>query len=318
MAGANVESKLERGGTLAVVSPSYPLETVTSKSRIIASRRLKSLGLNTVIHEGVDTIEERVSEIHEAYLNPRIDGLISSIGGYRANQILNDIDWDIVAKNPKPFIGFSDITVVLNAIYAKTGATTYLGPHFSTFGQVHFDEFTARSFKDVLMNNQMTRIETSEAWTDDLWFMDQEDRNPIENEGRWHIQDGNFRGTAIGGNLCSMNLLQGTEYWPQVDNPIAIVEDTSMSNIGFFDRDLQSLLHAQKIGGLIIGRFQKGSKITREMVEESVASKKELVGKPVVANVDIGHTLPIATIPIGGTVDLAVRGKKSYITIVGH
>lgn len=318
MAGANVESKLERGGTLAVVSPSYPLETVTSESRIIASRRLKSLGLNTVVHEGVDTIEERVSEIHEAYLNPGIDGLISSIGGYRANQILNDINWDIVAKNPKPFIGFSDITVVLNAIYAKTGATTYLGPHFSTFGQVHFDEFTARSFKDVLMNNQMTRIETSEAWTDDLWFMDQEDRNPIENKGRWHIQDGNFRGTAIGGNLCSMNLLQGTEYWPQVDNPITIVEDTSMSNIGFFDRDLQSLLHAQEIGGLIIGRFQKGSKITREMVEESVATKKELVGKPVVANVDIGHTLPIATIPIGGIVDLAVRGKKSYITIVEH
>lgn len=318
MAGANVESKLERGGTLAVVSPSYPLETVTSESRIIASRRLKSLGLNTVVHEGVDTIEERVSEIHEAYLNPGIDGLISSIGGYRANQILNDINWDIVAKNPKPFIGFSDITVVLNAIYAKTGATTYLGPHFSTFGQVHFDEFTTRSFKDVLMNNQMTRIETSKAWTDDLWFMDQEDRNPIENKGRWHIQDGNFRGTAIGGNLCSMNLLQGTEYWPQVDNPITIVEDTSMSNIGFFDRDLQSLLHAQEIGGLIIGRFQKGSKITREMVEESVATKKELVGKPVVANVDIGHTLPIATIPIGGIVDLAVRGKKSYITIVEH
>lgn len=318
MTDTDVETKLERGDTLAVVSPSYPLEIVTPESRKIASRRLKSLGLKIVLHEGVDTIEERVSEIHEAYLNPDIDGLISSIGGYRANQILNDIDWDIVAKNPKPFIGFSDITVVLNAIYAKTRTTAYLGPHFSTFGQVHFDEFTAHSFKNVLMNDQMTRVETSEAWTDDLWFMYQEDRNPIENEGRWHIQDGNFKGIAIGGNLCSMNLLQGTEFWPQVEKPIAIVEDTSMSNIGFFDRDLQSLLHAQEIGGLIIGRFQKGSKITREMIEDSVATKKELVGKPVVANVDIGHTLPIATIPIGGIVDLAVRGKKSYITIVGH
>ena len=310
--------KLYYGDTLAVVSPSSPLEIVNIECRKIASERLMCLGLETVFREGVDTIEDRVAEIHSAYQNPEIDGLISSIGGYRANQLLNAIDWDVIANNPKPFIGFSDVTVLLNAIYAKTGIATYLGPHFSTFGQMYFDEFTSQSFKNVLMSNKLSKIETSTEWSDDLWYINQEDRNFIQNNGRWNIQDGNFTGTTIGGNLCSLNLLQGTDYWPQVEKPIAIVEDTHMSNMGLFDRDLQSLLHAQEIGGLIIGRFQNGSNISREMIRECVATKKELKGKPVVANVDIGHTLPIATIPIGGIVDLDIRGNKSIITIVEH
>ena len=81
-----------------------------------------------------------------------------------------------------------------------------------------------------------------------------------------------------------------------------------------FDRNLQSLLHlpdAKGIRGFVIGRFQKRSEITEEKLQKIVRDKKELHGKPVLSNADIGHTDPLITFPIGGTIRLDVSALDS-------
>ncbi|MCY8636185.1 LD-carboxypeptidase, partial [Bacillus spizizenii] len=79
--------------------------------------------------------------------------------------------------------------------------------------------------------------------------------------------------TLIGGNLCTLNLLQGTEYYPGTENAILLIEDDDMSDIHMFDRDLQSLIHLpafSHVKGILIGRFQKASNVSIEHVKAMI------------------------------------------------
>lgn len=88
-----------------------------------------------------------------------------------------------------------------------------------------------------------------------------------------------------------------------------------------FDRDLQSIIYQpgfNKVKGLAIGRCEKSSKMTSERFKEIVSSKKELRELPVIANVDFGHTNPMITFPIGGTVKITSNSNSPSIQIVKH
>ena len=84
------------------------------------------------------SISDRVADIHEAFRDKNVKAILTVIGGYNINQLLDYIDFKLIKENPKIFCGFSDITALSNAIYSKTGLVTYYGPHFSSFGMIHF------------------------------------------------------------------------------------------------------------------------------------------------------------------------------------
>ena len=238
------------------------------------------------------SIEERIEELHDAFTDPNVKGILTVIGGYNANQLLNYIDFGLIKSNPKVFCGFSDITALQGAIYKKTGLITYSGPHFSSFGVKHGFEYTLESFIHAVTNEAPYEITASTHWSDDPWYLDQEDRHFIRNNGYIAIQEGDSEGRLIGGNLCTLNLLQGTEFMPSLKDSILFIEDDEESHALTFDRDLQSLLHqpdARDIKGILIGRFQKNSQVTEEALKKIIESKKELQGIPVIANVNIGH-----------------------------
>jgi muramoyltetrapeptide carboxypeptidase len=101
---------------------------------------------------------------------------------------------------------------------------------------------------------------------------------------------------------------------------ILAVEDDQLSDPAIFARDLASLLQqpdAAGIRGLIIGRFQQASGMTRDLLEEILQRQEPLIGLPVMANVDFGHTSPIATLPIGGQVEIGT-GDAASIRIRQH
>ena len=163
-------------------------------------------------------------------------------------------------------------------------------------------------------------LQPADAWTDDLWFLDQDHRILEPNEGWWSIGAGRGAGRLIGGNLCTLNLLQGTPYWPSLDGAILAVEDDELTDPAIFARDLTSLLQqpdAAGIRGLIVGRFQRVSGLTRALLEQIVARQPRLAALPVVGNVDFGHTSPLATLPIGGRVELTVA-DSAQLRIVEH
>ena len=108
---------------------------------------------------------------------------------------------------------------------------------------------------------------------------------------------------------------------PRLKNSVLLIEDDNMSNANIFDRDLQSLIHQpgfDGVRGIIIGRFENASNITDDALARIIKSKRELDQMPVIANVECGHTSPIATFPIGGRAMISVEPGKTSIEVVKH
>jgi muramoyltetrapeptide carboxypeptidase len=164
-------------------------------------------------------------------------------------------------------------------------------------------------------------VEPSNNWSDDAWYLDQKNRNFHENKGWTVIQEGEAEGISIGGNLCTLNLLQGTEYMPSLENSILFLEDDYLSFPANFDRILQSLIHQpdfKGVKGILIGRFQRKSGVTDELLKKIITSKKELRRLPILANVDFGHTSPMFTFPVGGSVEMKARKEELSLIIQKH
>lgn len=321
--------KIKRGGNIRIIAPSRSISILSGALREIADRRFTDLGVTLTFGKHVKETDEfvstsiasRVEDLHEAFSDPTVEAIVTVIGGFNCNQLLRYIDWDLIRKNPKIFCGYSDITALNNAIFAKTGLVTYSGPHYSSFGQkLHF-EYTLEYFKKCLMEDNPFDMLPSGRWSDDMWYIDQDKRELANNGGYLVINEGQARGSILGANLCTFNLLQGTEYFPSLVGSVLFLEDDQESAPHHFDRDLQSIIHLpdfKAVKGIVIGRFQKKSGITDELLKKIIKTKKELDGIPVVANVDFGHTDPKITFPVGGEVEIDVKAGSTTIKIVRH
>lgn len=266
------------------------------------------------------SVESRLADLHAAFADPAVDGVLTVIGGFSSNELLPLIDYDLIAENPKVLCGYSDITALQNALLARSGLVTYSGPHWSTFGMRNLFDDTLTWFAAAVMDSTPIELRASEWFTDDLWFLDQDDRTRYPTGGWWELRPGTAEGRIVGGNLCTMNLLQGTGFMPSLDGALLFVEDDERTNAVEFRRDLFSLLQlpdAAGITGVVIGRFQRASNITEEDLADLVATLPVLRGKPVLANADFGHTNPQITFPIGGSARLSVANPTT-LTITRH
>lgn len=312
-----IPNKLRIGDEIRIIAPSRSMNILGEEVIEIAKNRLEQIGfkvtfgknvMNSINDDfGCASILDRVEDLHSAFRDKNVKAILTVIGGYNINQLLDYIDFDLIKENPKIICGFSDITALSNAIYAKTGLVTYYGPHFSSFGMKYGFDYTMSYFKNMLMDNKDIIVESSYEWSDDPWYIEQENRKFIKNDGMKILNTGKAEGKIVGGNLCTLNLLQGTEYMPDMNNSILFLEDDDLVGNEFireFDRDLQSLLHHLKgknIRGLVIGRAENGANMNEKKWKEIIETKKELMNIPVIINADFGHTTPIFTFPIGGS-----------------
>jgi len=321
--------KLKAGDEVRIIAPSRSMSIISEESREIANKRFADLDLKLSFGKHIEendefvssSIQSRVEDIHDAFADKNVKAVLTVIGGFNSNQLLRYLDWDLIKNNPKILCGFSDITALNNAILAKTGLVSYSGPHYSTFGQKLYSDYTLDYFKKCLFSEDAFVIEQSEQWSDDAWYKNQKERSLIKNDGFLVINEGKASGTILGANLCTFNLLQGTEYFPDLKDSILFIEDDDMTLPITFDRDLQSLIHQpgfEKVKGIVIGRFQKKSEMPSDILVKIIKTKKELDNLPIVANVDFGHTSPMITFPIGGEVSLEAANGKINLEIVKH
>jgi muramoyltetrapeptide carboxypeptidase len=324
-----IPSKLHPGSSVRVIAPSRSLAMIPAEARAEADKKLAALGLKVSFGEHVEesddfvssSVAARLADLHAAFADPDVDGILTVIGGHNSNQLLTGIDYGLVAAHPKVLCGFSDITALSNALYARTGLVGYSGPHYSSFGMKHHFGYTEAGFVACVMHAEPIELAPAPAWSDDTWYLDQEDRHLESGTDWWVLQEGETAGTIVGGNLCTLNLLQGTPYMPSLDGTVVFAEDDALTTPWNFDRDLVSLLQQPAfagVTGLVIGRFQKATGMTRELLTQIVATKPELAGLPVIANVDFGHTSPIVTFPIGGTVEVRAEPGGPRLTINSH
>lgn len=324
--------KIKEQTHIRVIAPSRSLGLIPLERINIAIERFNALGIDISFGEHAremddftsSSVESRVLDLHDAFSDKSVDAILTSIGGYNSNQILSRLDYDLIQSNPKILCGFSDISALSNAIYAKTGLVGYSGPHFSTLSMIKGINYTVEYFVKCLREEGPFEVKYAPEWSDDLWFIDQENRDFISSEGYWNITKctADVTGIAIGGHLRCLNSLQGTEFMPPLADAIIFAEEDDEITPALFDRQLQSVIHQKEFSGvkaLVLGRFQKKTGMTRDILEKIILTKPELRSIPVVANFDFGHTTPIFTFPIGGTVRLSCEDQNnSRLFIIEH
>lgn len=308
-----IANKLNPGDEIRVIAPSRNLTEVWNVAHHHAVNFWQSEGFRLTFSKHSSetnqfhssSISSRVEDLHEAFSDPNVKMVITCLGGFNANQLLRHLDYELIANNPKILCGYSDITALLNAIYAKTGLVTYHGPHFSTFGFDTETDYTRQAFMDCLLKDGPVTVVPSKAAT-------------------YHtIQEGACEGTIIGGNLCTLNLLQGTPYMPDVRNNVLFLEDDNIMGDYFcyeFDRNLESLLQvegADTIKGIVLGRFDDSCGLHADTIK-AIIQDKVPSHIPVVFGADFGHVFPMITFPIGGSVRIQANQHKAEISILTH
>lgn len=311
-----------------LIAPSMSLSE-TSKTKIVqAEEYFKSLGYSLTVGKyifdkeayfGCSSIKNRVEDLMNAFLDKKVEIILCANGGYNVNQILPYLDYKIIKQNPKIIIGYSDITALLIAIMKKTNLTTYYGPMLSGFSSDN--EYTLQYFEKILKNNDFM-IHSSKEIYDYKKSVNKIEPVVLKNRGMEVLQKGNASGKIIGGNLCTLNLLQGTDYMPELRDCILFLEDDAddFGNDVFlleFDRNLESLLQLPNctIKGVVFGRFQLCSHMTLDKLKKVIQKKEKLKEIPIVCNVDFGHTNPMLTIPLGGYCTLNTENNKVEIKI---
>jgi muramoyltetrapeptide carboxypeptidase len=308
---------------IRVIVPSYMWEVGFEERDEKAKSRLESRGYKVTFgenlkakefHLGTASVEDRVKDLHAAYSDTNVKTVMAYSGGWTANEMLPLIDWGLIKSNPKPLIGMSDITVLIDAIYAKTGVVGLLGPNFGTLGYDTEWEYSLINLDLVLNHNFPFQLKPSQEWS-----AKEGEQRPTN----WKvIQPGNAEGILIGGNLNTFHLLQGTEFQPRFDKPfILVAEDDDESGeltTKYFSRRLESILQLpgvrKNLRGIIIGRFLPTSNVEMEQLA-NVLESKHLGDIPIVANMDFGHTLPTMSLPIGGSLSMNVTSNNINIKL---
>jgi muramoyltetrapeptide carboxypeptidase LdcA involved in peptidoglycan recycling len=303
-----------------IIAPASSAKEKHKKGFSIGEKNLEKIGYNvtygdhifdTQFMERSGSIENRMIDWNNVWNQNNTDYILSFTGGTNSNQILDYIDWELVKNCNKTLIGYSDITVLANAIYTKTQKISFLGVNYSYLCRESVMEYTLNNLQKALGNNEYIILPSNKV-NINMW-----ETPPIitDSEGWWTLQGGSMNGKVIGGNLPSFRLLYGTEYMPDLSKTIVFIEwdNFTTGDIGEFDRELEALTMQKgfdTVQGIVIGRFQEGSNISKDNLIEIIKNKKKLNNLPILANVDFGHTAPMFVFPIGGNAEIDSNQNK--------
>ena len=328
-----IPQKLQYGDTIAVFSPSSPA-TKTARTRYLRGKGyLESKGFSVL--EGSLTgkqdgyrsgsIAARAQELNALLHNPQIKCIMAAIGGMNTNSILPYVDYDALRKNPKIIVGYSDVTALLLAIYAKTGLTTYYGPALvASFGEYPpyvNDTFSYFSAVTMGVNTAPYLLPTPTVWTEERldWNTQTAAKKPQPN-ALITVQSGKAEGRLLGGNLNTMQGIWNTAYFPKIQQGDILFLEDSLKDAADLERSFSLLKLSgvfDKIGGMILGKH--------ELFDDLQTGRKpyeilqEVLGKtdfPILAAFDCCHTHPMLTLPIGCTVSL--DATRQTVTIISE
>jgi muramoyltetrapeptide carboxypeptidase len=284
---------LPRGATIGIISPSSPQRDEARLERGV--RYLESLGYQVKIgrhvyarHGGylAGTDEQRAEDLHAMFRDPDVSAIFCARGGYGCARILPLVDFGLIRRHPKIFVGFSDVTVLQLALLKRTGLVTFSGAMPSVDMADGFEPIAEEQFWRVLT----------------------ERRRP----GALHqplalniIRRGRTEGRLLGGNLSVLVSLLGTGYLPELGGSILALEDVGEATYRI-DRMLVQLSMAtarRPAAGVIYGSWSQPdspSGLTPHRdVEEVLQERLDIAAGPILSNLLYGHQAQKFTLPIG-------------------
>ena len=287
--------RLSKGDTIAVTAPAGAIWNPNDILKF--ENYLKKMGYSVILGDTLKkrhgylagTDEERVEELMQFFSNPQVNGIICMRGGWGCARILDKIDFEVVKNNPKVFMGFSDITSLLNAFYLKSGLVTFHG----LVGVNTWNEFSTDVFNKVVCSGESCSFPM--------------DQNTIKNF--ISIKNGVAKGILFGGNLSVISGIVGSPYFQLPENSILFLEETNEEPY-VVDRMLTHLKIAnvyENVKGVIFGNC---SKCTAENPNESMSTLEVIkehfstLNIPVCYGAPIGHIANKWTLPIGVEVEM--------------
>jgi muramoyltetrapeptide carboxypeptidase len=296
-------AKLRKGDRLALITPgSYISEEELQDS----VKNLSDLGFEVtfskrlILQNGyfAGTDKERAADLMEMFEREDVKGIVCARGGYGCARVLPLLDYDLIKKNAKVLIGYSDVTALLYGIYQKSGLVTFHGPVATST----FNEYSVNNFEKVLMFPESKAL-----------FQNSTSGEDENNYGVTTIMEGNRKGRLIGGNLSIMVSLIGTKYDVDYSNKIIFIEEVGEEPYRI-DRMLTQMIESGKFkhaSGVMLGVFKDceqkekdpsyGKSFTlMEVLEDRLSSLKI----PVVYGMSFGHVKDKFTIPFGVLAEL--------------
>jgi muramoyltetrapeptide carboxypeptidase len=281
-----IPPKLPAHGTLGIVAPSGPFAPERLQS---ALAYLRARGYQ--IREGVSlyarnrylagTDAQRVADLHAMFCDPGIDAIMAARGGYGSARLLPLLDWDAIARHPKPFIGLSDTTALQLGLFARTGLVSFSGLALcSDLSPDGFDPFTEKSVWDALSHHTFEPI-----------------------GGLTALRPGDVTGLLIGGCLSLVASLAGSPFLPPCEGAILYLEDIN-EPLYKVDRMLTQLLMAGVFEGaaaVVFGQFRGSVPDTPEegSLAEVFEDFTDRVPCPVYFGLPYGHEKTRAVMPVG-------------------
>ncbi len=287
---------LKKGMKVALVAPS---SSITEEFYAKVIRNMEFWGLIPLVGKHVrdkhgflaGTDADRLADLHWAFENPEAEAVWCVRGGYGATRILDSIDYKLIKRNPKPLIGYSDITALHIAIHQRTGLVTFHGPVAGS----DYPENTIQWFKSVLTEPTSPLI---------LGMPKDLDPNLPEEDRPHTIVSGKSTGRLTGGNLCLLAAMVGTKFSPEFKDKIVFIEDIGEQPYRI-DRMLTQLLQGTDLSqaaGIALGVFNdckvKGESPSLTLLE-TFKDRLGNLGIPVVYGIPFGHVSLNATLPLG-------------------
>ena len=266
---------------IRVVCPSASLDEKINKN-------FQTITYGKYVFKKNATISEKVYDLETAFLDKDIDLIICGRGGFNVNEILPYINYKLIKKNKKIICGYSDITALLLTLYFKCNLSSYLGPNLKELNEKYFEN-------GVLIYRKFYKINDEDI-----------------------INYGYANGIILAGNLCTINLLQGTKFIKKRKKVILFLEedDNYKDNtlLKEFDRNLESLLQTNifEIKALILGKFE--TNIKKEDII-NLLKRKKVKDIPIIMNFPIGHIKNMEILPIGKNCEINLQNNNSYIKI---
>ncbi|HLD37425.1 MAG TPA: LD-carboxypeptidase [Candidatus Nanoarchaeia archaeon] len=283
--------RLVWGDTIGVISPSFSL---TKRFVHPSIKLLNKLGFNVKLGKHVyskygfmaGNDEKRAGDIHAMFKDKQIKAIFCAAGGSGANRLLPLINFDMIKKNPKIFIGMSDITYLTTSIHEKTGLITFHGPNIIS-GIYHCD-FKKHNLKRCANIKYMLEALTNPGYKEKIKDFEV-------------IKKGRGAGRLIGGNLRCLENLNGTKFMPDYKNKILFWEelDEDASEISRMLMNLKLCGVFDKIKGMAIGNLFDCPPYKNMTIKKVVLDITKDYKFPIIYNVDFGHVCKNITLPIG-------------------
>jgi muramoyltetrapeptide carboxypeptidase len=310
---------LKPGDTIEIVAPAKYLD----KQRVtLATKRLEEMGFKVRIPKNLfrkkgflgGSDEERAAELIAAFADPDVKAIMPGTGGYGTTRIVDKLDYEVIRRNPKILVGFSDITALHIAINQKTGLVTFHSPlpEWGLGVDKNLSPFAAKWFWRAILAKEYNGQKAGYTiFTHPSHLTQAGDAKLFEDVPRpVTMRGGMVRGRLIGGNLSVLHALMGTPYEIDTNDKILFLEDVGEAPYRV-DRMLSTLRLAGKfdhVAGVILGQFSSRKNEAKWDDDSSIDDVlKDYFGRlnvPVVNHFPVGHVRYNATLPVGAMAEL--------------